>query len=113
MGVCCSKEVNNIKNVDNNTHNTEYTSNPLPKTIEATTKIKTATIQQQYTRDDILFINYDELTKLNQLPCYPDYCVNVNSIDRSKAMFIYVSHNWIRRSSSTQGWMTKNHPDND
>jgi len=125
MGVCCSKElaneVNNNKNVDNSIHNTQYTSNPLPKIIETTSSSSSSssttttttktTIQQQYTRDDIVFINYDELTKLNQLPRYPDYCVNVNSIDRSKAMFIYVAHNWLR-SSATQGWMTKNHPDN-
>ena len=113
MGVCCSKsagnqnQVNNIKkNIDNSIHN------PLPKTIDnKTTKAVISTTKQQYTRDDILFINYDDLKKLTELPRYPDYCVNANTIDRSKAMFIYVAHNWLR-SSATPGWMTKNHPDN-
>lgn len=111
MGSCCTKE-------DTTTVSSDTTKNPLKNNEHSSSSSSSLSLppqQKQFTKDDILFINYNDLVKFTQLPRYPDnanICVDVNTIDRSNSMLVYVSHNWLRSGSNASGWMTKQHPDN-
>ena len=63
----------------------------------------------------IRFINMKDLRLLSSFPRCPDndnICANIDDIDRSKSLFIFISHCWLRGWNGSPGYDMRPHPDN-
>ena len=60
-------------------------------------------------------INFEDFKKRTSFPRYPedkDLCVDIATLDRRDAFFVFISHCWLRGWSGADGWDGKPHPDN-
>jgi hypothetical protein len=63
----------------------------------------------------IRFISFEPMKHLQSFPRYPEnshLCIDMDSIDRSDSLVIFVSHCWLRGWSGAQDWDGRPHPDN-
>ena len=63
----------------------------------------------------IRVINFLDFVNKNEMPRYPDdanITVDINSVDRSITLFVFIGHCWLRGYKEAEGWERRHHPDN-